>query len=321
MKTSRSNRPHRSLILRWLKAQFKSPQGTPLWATTSPLAGQVSVAYIGHGTVGIQYHNAVILVDPLLTSSAGGFKRNFSAGIAPEALEQVNLVLLSSLAFDSTNRESLKKISRRASLIVPPGGATIAKGLGFSRVCEISVGETIGINGIEIETTFAKRPEIKGTPGMSFLIRGDGPSVFYAGQTGMSDSFETVGLHGRPEIALLPIGGYYPMVQHNLTPEQTIDAFCKLGSRALVPIRYNTFTFTKERDGEPLMRFLAAARDMGLRDNVNPLKQGRSITFGEQRESETEPHWVGTRRKSRAKGSLPPPNRNIGDALSKAKLL
>ena len=68
-------------------------------------------------------------------------------------------------------------------------------------------------------------------------MRGDGPTVYFAGESGYFAGFMEVGARFRPDVALLPISGYRPLAlrRDHLSPLDAIYAFEDLGAQLMVP--------------------------------------------------------------------------------------
>lgn len=64
----------------------------------------------------------------------------------------------------------------------------------------------------------------------------DGPTIYHAGDTAVFGDMALIGELYRPDIALLPIGGYYTM-----GPVGAARAAAMLGVQAVVPIHYATY--------------------------------------------------------------------------------
>ncbi len=104
------------------------------------------------------------------------------------------------------------------------------------------------------------------------------PTLYHSGDTAYFNGFHEIGRRLRPDVALLPIGAYFPDSYRavHTSPEEALRAFLDLGARAMVPMHYNTFRLGREPMSEPLVRLVAAARRAGIEDRVRPLVEGET---------------------------------------------
>ncbi|PYY12728.1 MAG: hypothetical protein DMG61_15855 [Acidobacteria bacterium] len=82
-------------------------------------------------------------------------------------------------------------------------------------------------------------------------------------------------------MALLPIGAYHPEHFRNVhtSPEDALQGFLDLGSRAMIPMHYGTFRLSYEPMDEPVQRLRAAAEAAGVSDRVLVLEEGKTRIF------------------------------------------
>jgi L-ascorbate metabolism protein UlaG (beta-lactamase superfamily) len=112
-----------------------------------------------------------------------------------------------------------------------------------------------------------------------YLLESPGsPRVYHSGDTAYFQGFAEIGRRLKPEIALLPIGAYFPDSYRavHTCPEEALQAFFDLGADTMVPMHYNTFRLGREPMDEPLPRLMRAAEAAGVEDYVHPLAEGES---------------------------------------------
>jgi L-ascorbate metabolism protein UlaG (beta-lactamase superfamily) len=270
-----------SWVLRWLRGLFSSAAETLPSATPIPLpgTGECALTLIGHATVLIRYAQARAITDPCFARSLYSLRRLRAAGLPPGALEGLDLVLLSHAHPDHLHRASLERLDRSITLIVPPG-CSAADGLGFARVVELEPGATF--HAAQLDITAVPAQHRVGFLGrgraVGYVIRGDGPTVYFAGDTGYFGGFLDVGATYRPDVALLPISGYRPrsLRRDHLSPLDALYAFEDLGAELMIPIHHSAYPLGYEPPNEPLLwlRSLAGAR--GLVDRIAWLEPGQS---------------------------------------------
>jgi L-ascorbate metabolism protein UlaG (beta-lactamase superfamily) len=98
----------------------------------------------------------------------------------------------------------------------------------------------------------------------SFMIRGNGKTIYYAGDTGWWHHFAEIrDLFTDIDYALLPIGAYMPqhiMKPEHMTPDEAVMASNALNSKCMIPMHYGTFDLSDEPLGEPIKLLKANTR-------------------------------------------------------------
>lgn len=110
-----------------------------------------------------------------------------------------------------------------------------------------------------------------GTPAGFIMRFSDGFTVYHAGDTEVFSSMRLIGNRYHPDLALLPIGGYYTM-----DPVGAAEALRLLGVQRVIPIHYATFPLLKGTPDE----LRQAASDIPQLQ-VIALRPGESITQNE----------------------------------------
>ena len=273
-----------SWLYRWLRGLIAAPHTVPLGSNEPipiPGTGECGITFIGHATTLIRFARGRVLTDPCFARSLYSLRRARAAGLPPGALEGLDVVLISHAHADHLHRASLERLDRAVTLIVPPG-CSQADGLGFQRVVELEPGASFRTSNGAIEVIAVPAHHRVGMFGRSralgYVIRGDGPTVYFAGDTGYFSGFLDVGVRFRPDVAILPISGYRPRALRadHLSPLDALYAFEDLGAHLLVPVHHSTFPLGYEPLGEPMLwlRSLTGAR--GMTDKVAWLDPGTS---------------------------------------------
>jgi L-ascorbate metabolism protein UlaG (beta-lactamase superfamily) len=266
-----------SWLLHWLRALMPPALGgmallprRPPPPIPMPAPGECAVTFIGHATASIRYARARAITDPCFARSLYSLRRLRPPVLPDGALEGIDVVLVSHAHADHLHRPSLERIDRTATVIVP-FGCRGADNLGFTRVVGLRPGDTFGVAGLSITAVPAHhRVGIFGNqPACGYVIKGDGPTVYFAGDTGYFSGFGDVGARFHPDVALLPISGYRPrsLRRDHLSPLDAVYAFEDLGAQLLVPIHHGAFALGYEAPIEPLiwLRSLAGARKLDER--------------------------------------------------------
>ncbi len=292
-------------LWRLVRESHRNPlQGEPGKPPTLD-AGASAITFIGHSSFLLQLAGKNILIDPVFAARLILLRRQRRPGLRVRDLPRIDAVLLTHAHMDHLNRPSLRAVTRemrRRALpaplaIVPNGVADLVRDLGFREVRELgwwnstvldkmhSAEVHSGAAGLTITATPAKhwgarlfKDTHRGFGGYVLATPG-APTVYHSGDTAYANLFHEIGNRLRPEIALLPIGAYFPDSYRavHTSPEEALQIAQDVGARLMVPMHYNTFRLGREPMSEPLPRLLASAARAGLRDRVYALGEGESL--------------------------------------------
>jgi L-ascorbate metabolism protein UlaG (beta-lactamase superfamily) len=257
-----------------------------------PSAGECAITFLGHASVVVRYGRGRVLTDPCFARSLHGLRRARPAALPDGALEGVDAVLISHRHADHFHRPSLDRLDRAATLVVPAGEGA-ADRLGFRRVVALDPEETLTLGDLAITAVPVRhRVGLLGRgPVTGYVVRGDGPTLFFAGDTGYFEGLAAIGQRFRPEVALLPVSGYRPRALRtdHLSPLDAVYALEDLGAQLLVPIHHSSFALGYESLSDPLtwLRSLEAVR--GLKGRVAWLEAGASLVARRQPPLQTDP--------------------------------
>src|SRR5436309_11850813 len=275
-----------SRVRRWLGHLFREwtieswRPIAPAFAKPEPLKwsdAQVTLAWLGHATVLINFFGIKILTDPVLFPRIGvrlpgftiGPKRLTAPGLEFHELSKIDLVLLSHAHFDHLDLRTLKRFNASTKIITARGTSDLLKGTQFSDVTELEWGHSRNLmteaGDIEI-TAFAvshwgarmQRDTYRGYNG--YVIQREGRRIIFARDTAMTESFAELRRHGAIDVAIMSIGAYNPWIQSHSTPEQAVEMANAAGAHFIVPVHHQTFRLSFESFREPIERFEAALR-------------------------------------------------------------
>lgn len=272
---------YRSLVGHWIGGWFRPPRPSPRAAMDPVAPGKLAITFGGHATVLARYATLGIAFDPMLGNWVGGVRRAIEPGLAPADFTDVGLVLISHRHADHLHRRTLKRIPRAATVVVPTGGAAEIARLGFARVVELQPGIDLELRGVQIIAAATSHGGSRLARGLSYVVRGDGPSLYLCGDSGYFSGYADLGERYAPDIAMLPIGGFLPSSfrDRHMSPLDAMFAFEDLRSQHLIPIHHSAFALSYERLEEPVrwLAELAAAR--GAADKVRVLGAGETAQF------------------------------------------
>ena len=239
---------------------------------------QVTLAWLGHATVLINFFGITILTDPVLFSRIGirlpgftiGPKRLTAPALGFDELPKIDLVLLSHAHFDHLDLRTLGRFDRTTSVITARATSDLLKRTRFSEVSDLDWGEskTLSTAAGEIEVTAfsvkhwgarMQRDMYRNYNGYLIESRArGGRRIIFAGDTAMTENFAALRRHGQIDIAIMSIGAYNPWIQSHSTPEQAVQMANAAGARFVVPVHHQTFRLGFEPFCEPIQRFEAA---------------------------------------------------------------
>jgi L-ascorbate metabolism protein UlaG (beta-lactamase superfamily) len=243
--------------------------------------GQVAITWIGHASFLVQFNDLNVLIDPNFANWLFFLKRIKRAGLRISDLPPIDLVLLTHAHFDHFHKPSLRRLPSPKMAVLPWGVGDLARGLGFGRIIELRWWETFSSGSWTVTLVPSKHwgartlhDEHRGYGG--FVLSHQGRSVFHAGDSAYADCFKEIGQRLAPEIALLPIGAYYPdSFRHvHMGPDEALKAFADLRSRWLVPMHYGSFKLSFEDMDEPPRWIRELAGQNGLSHALNILEEG-----------------------------------------------
>jgi len=242
-------------------------------------SGQVAISYAGHATVLIRYPDLKIVCDPMLGRWVGAVKRAQMPGLSPADLHDVDLILIGHTSHDHLHRKTLAELPRSATVVLPQRTAQRVSDLGFGRVVELGIGESIRFHSVDIFTTPVRHRQ--DAAALSYVIRGNGPSVYFCGQSGYFSGFAEIGRRFRPDIAMLPIAGYSPLSfrDRHMTPLDALYALEDLQARVMIPIRHGAFALSYEQLDDPARWLADVVHRRELEHFVIELAPGESRVF------------------------------------------
>jgi L-ascorbate metabolism protein UlaG (beta-lactamase superfamily) len=236
---------------------------------------QVTLSWIGHATVLINFFGVTILTDPVLFPRTGirllgftvGPKRLTGPALSLDELPKIDVVLLSHAHFDHLDLRTLRCFDESASVITPRATKDLLQKTRFSHVTELDWGQNksvstpsgeIKITALRVKHWGARiqRDMYRGYSGC--LIERNGRRITFTGDTAMTEIFVPRQRHGAIDVAIMSISAYNPWIQSHSTPEQAVQMANATGARFVVPVHHQTFRLGFEPFRQPIQRFEAA---------------------------------------------------------------
>lgn len=235
----------------------------------------VTLAWLGHATVLINFYGVRILTDPVLYPRIGvdlgvgtfGPLRLVACALTPSELPAIDLVLVSHAHFDHLDTASLGAIRGRPAAVMASQTSDLLPHRAYSRVDELRWDETVTVTtprgdvlvrGIEVKHWGARirRDTYRGYTG--FIVEREGRRLLIGGDTAHTPLFHGHRRWGPFDAAVMPVGAYDPWIRNHCTPEQAVTMADGAGARLFVPVHHKSFQLSREPFDEPIERTQAA---------------------------------------------------------------
>ena len=207
----------------------------------------MKITWLGHAAFLIEGRDR-ILIDPFLLG-------NPKASVTPE---EVDCDIICVTHGHGDHLGDAVAIARRTGAVV----ACIVEMSEYLEKCEVesigfNIGGTARIKNTSITMVPAFHSSSIGAPGLEFsaaiavgMVIDSGKVVYHAGDTCVYGDMKITGELYNPEVALLPIGGFFTM-----DPRQAALAASLIGAKTVVPMHYGTWE-PIEQDPEEFKRLV-----------------------------------------------------------------
>jgi L-ascorbate metabolism protein UlaG (beta-lactamase superfamily) len=235
----------------------------------------ITLAWLGHATVLINFYGVRILTDPVLFRRIGvhvglgtlGPLRLVSSALPAASLPDLDLVLVTHAHFDHLDRPSLRAVGGRPAAVMAAGTADLLPRRRYRSVSELRWNETtrvstsqgdIRVRAIEVRHWGARvgRDTWRGYTG--FVLEREGRRLLITGDTAMTPVFRAHRRFGPFDAAVMPIGAYDPWIHAHCTPEQAVAMADDAGAHVIVPVHHQSFRLSREPFREPIERLQRA---------------------------------------------------------------
>lgn len=235
----------------------------------------VTLAWLGHATVLVNFYGVRILTDPTLYPRIGvnlgvgtlGPLRLVHCALTPDDVPDVDLVLVSHAHFDHLDVPSLGAIRGKPAVVMGPGTSDLLPRRSYSSVRELRWNESrtvrtprgeVLVRAIEVKHWGARmrRDTWRGYTG--FVVEREGRRILIGGDTAATPVFANYRRFGSYDAAVMPIGAYNPWIANHCTPEQAVAMADAAGARLIVPVHHQSFRLSNEPFTEPIERIQEA---------------------------------------------------------------
>ena len=254
--------------------------------------GEMGVTFIGHSSFLLQIGGRNVLVDPVFATRLVVLRRQRRPGLIVKEMPAIDVVLITHAHMDHLNIPSLRRVVRATKrlrgvapvVVVPRGVEDLVARLRFAEVYGMEWWEERVVAGLQVTMTPCRhwgarmfRDTHRGYGG--YCISDGERSVYHSGDTAYFEGFKEVGRRLHPDVALMPIGAYFPDTYRTVhtSPEEAVRGFLETSAKWMVPMHYGTFRLGREPMTEPVERLAREARRLGIVDRVRVLEEGETM--------------------------------------------
>lgn len=267
---------------RWLRTIIADARRTIAPAPLKPNPGAwsdnaVTLCWIGHSTVLINFFGIRVLTDPAFGNRVGislglgtaGPKRYIAPALSVKELPPIDVVLLSHGHMDHMDLPSLRRLSKSPLTVTAALTQDILAGTGLREITELRWNQRasfrnsngdLEIEAIEVKHWGQRWPSELQRGYNGYILRREGKSLLFAGDTAHTPLFRELRTRGPFAAAIMPFGAYDPWIWNHCNPEQAIEMANWAGASYIVPVHHQTFRLSNEPMHEPIERARAALR-------------------------------------------------------------
>lgn len=217
------------------------------------------IRWLGHAAFEISEGEKVVLVDPWL-------RGNPLAAAKPEDFEKVDVIVVTHDHQDHLG-DAVEIAKKTGALVVAvPELAAYVEELGASAQGQ-NMGSFADARGVEVALVQAFHTCSRGAPAGA-LVRMGGKTVYHMGDTSLFGDVALIGELYKPDVALVPIGGFYVM-----GPLEAAKAVELMKPKVSVPMHYATFPVLEKSPD----RFVEEVSKRAPEVKVVVLKPGESL--------------------------------------------
>jgi L-ascorbate metabolism protein UlaG (beta-lactamase superfamily) len=231
---------------------------------------RLTLAWLGHSTLLVNLYGLWLITDPALLMRVGvragvvtlGPKRLVAPALRTRQLPPLDFILLTHAHMDHFDLGTLRRLSRRATVITAKSTADLLPRR-FRDVVELTWGEsrtfhrprgTLKVEAIRVRHWGARIRTDTHRGFNGYVVERNGRRLFLAGDTARTD-MRSVGRKAPIDVMAVPIGAYDPWIMSHCSPEEAVAMANEARAQYVVPIHHQTFRLGREPMDEPIRRF------------------------------------------------------------------
>ena len=285
------------------KGPFPALDPSDAWRNKSQSG--LRVTWLGHSTLLIEIDGFRILTDPVWGPRASpstliGPKRFQPVPIDLRHMPAVDAIVISHDHYDHLDYPTIRVLAKTDIQFVTSlgvGAHLQAWGVRPERIAELDWWESFKLPGGDLSITAAPSQHFSGrsigdrnaTLWSSMVIRSARHSVFFSGDTGLTNEYEIIRQRLGPfDLGMLEIGAFHPAWGDiHLGPDNAIKALSLLGGGNFLPIHWGTFALATHDWDEPIETALTLAQ----KENIHLLVPRLGEAIEPAHELKTDPWW------------------------------
>lgn len=238
------------------------------------------VTWYGHSAFLIEMDGQRILIDPML----GEFAAPISLGANRYANDEevplneigdIDILILSHDHYDHLDYATIMELKGKVGhyyTALGVGSHLKSWGIPESKITELDWWEKAETGPITLVATPSRHFSGRGltdncaTQWASWVISGQHQNLYFSGDGGYGDHFKEIGeKYGPFDFAMMECGQYneaWPDI--HLMPEKSVQAGMEVKANLLMPIHWGAFTLGVHEWTEPVNRFTAEAKSLGV---------------------------------------------------------
>jgi len=220
------------------------------------------ITWLGHAAFKIEIADKTVLIDPWLDG-------NPMSPVKASEITKADIVYVTHDHSDHLGDAFSICKRTNATFVAVIELSDYAEENGVKNVAGFNIGGRIEIKGVRLLMTQAVHTDSRGAP-TGVIVEGDGKTVYHAGDTGLFGDMRLIGEIYKPDIALIPIGGYYTM-----EVKEAAEAVKLLRPKTVIPMHYKTFPVLAQSADE----FASKVKEKMPKVKVVVLKPGESYLF------------------------------------------
>ena len=258
----------------------------------------LTIAWIGHSTVLINFYGKWILTDPVLFDRIGLYFFGGSIGperVTPPALQvwefpKPDVILLSHAHMDHMDYPTLRAFTKNYPNEIDVVTAYLTKdvieGLPWRSLTVLDWGQEKVVNDIRFKANEVKhfgwrypwekdrsRGYMKdGRSYNAYVIEHNGKKILFGGDTSLTDKLRPLKSENI-EVAIMPIGAYNPWIRNHCNPEQALQMSNEIGAKYFIPIHTKTFKQSAEPFNEPIDWMKRVAPNYNIKVGLDEIGQ------------------------------------------------
>ncbi|NLT50863.1 MAG: Zn-dependent hydrolase [Ignavibacteria bacterium] len=258
----------------------------------------ITLSWLGHSTVLINFYGKWILTDPVISKKIGirflwdtiGPSRMTPAALKIEEIPKPDLILLSHAHMDHTDVPTLEyfgeKYPGEIDVVTAYLTKDVIQDIEWKSVSVLDWNDETSIDGISIKAIEVKhfgwrypwekdrsRGYMKdGRSYNAYHIRMNGKSIVFGGDTAMTDKLDVL-KNENIDIAIMPIGAYNPWKWNHCNPEEALVMAARMNAKYFIPIHTKTFSQSSEPFNEPIDWMNKSAVNYNLKIGLDNIGQ------------------------------------------------